>query len=54
MPLFSSDAGKRGLDFLLDADDQFPVRDDERLLGFDLRYEHAPHGIGSGGGTRRR
>ena len=34
--LFAPDAGEGGLDFFLEAGDQFAVGGDEGLLGFDL------------------
>ena len=37
---------KGGLDFLLKAGDQFPVRGDEGLLGFDLSHDCALCGEG--------
>ena len=33
---FAPDAGEGGLDFLLEAGDQFAVGGDQRLLGFEL------------------
>ena len=42
--LLAPDAGEGALDLLLEAGDQFAVGGHQRLLGFDLRYDHLLRG----------
>ncbi len=51
--IVAPDAGEGGLDFLLEAGDQFPVGGDEGLLGFDLGDDLLLGGEGWEGGSGR-